>query len=604
MRRSLVLALPLAALASAAQAQTLIPGPGESGYDAALEAKMDGLARVQDAILSAPIGWGLEAFVDDPADRAAIDAFVASGQRDFRAQSGMHPYEVIDLYEEQGDLGMFGGVQVAGLAWRYTVLRGSGAPAADVDAARAALRRAIEGLHWYTQVTGVPGGVARGIMRVEPEAGDPALPNPRPTTIPLFDASGNPLPAVKDPVWREDNSGELPFLVWFDDTSKDQIDGYILALGAAYDAIEGDPSFDPMLAQRLRDDARAIGHRLMERVMVGMHSLDLVLVDADGRPTSFHDLSAEEISPGIVIGRVRNGFNAIMALGMIRTLYHVSGDESIGRFYYESLVGDRDYWAAVDDTLMGMYVGLGTNFSNVNMAFVAAWGVARYETDPVVVARFRAALEGALYAPGVPREARGLGQPFFDFLYAGFREAGATDAAGMRAVSEGLATLREQRGAPYWNPAVENCDAAEIASSDCVGIDGTLLPLAGVGRGGSPVAMAPVPIRIRPPSNFEHRSDPHDVNGGGGNRLNPGADMVAAYWMGRLLRASGGDDNVTPSPRPPFAWTPRSERDAGPGSEPPPPPGGGCGCAAARAAQAPVAMVIALGLTLAWRRKR
>ncbi len=84
---------------------------------------------------------------------------------------------------------------------------------------------------------------------------------------------------------------------------------------------------------------------------------------------------------------------------------------------------------------------------------------------------------------------------------------------------------------------MENCDAAEIGQGSCLAIDGqTAITLDSVpGWGGGPVARDPVPKSLRPPSNFEWRSDPRGVNGGGSNRLNPGGDFLAAYWPLRRL---------------------------------------------------------------------
>ena len=69
--------------------------------------------------------------------------------------------------------------------------------------------------------------------------------------------------------------------------------------------------------------------------------------------------------------------------------------------------------------------------------------------------------------------------------------------------------------------------------------DGTELPLdTAAGRGDALVATIPVPMRIRPPSNYFWRSDPYRVNGDGdANALYPGVDFRLAYWMGRHLRA-------------------------------------------------------------------
>ncbi len=537
-------------VSSQAAAQSIVPAPGEAGFDAALAAKVDDHDRVLHEIMAAPLGWGLEAFVP-AANRGIIDAYVASGQRDFEAQSGQHIYSVLRAYGEHGDLGMFGGTSAAGDAFRYAHLRDSGAPAAEVDRARDDLLAAMQGMHWYTQVTGVPGVMSRGIRRKGPQSGAPALPGMLPATLPLFDSSGNPQPVDKEPTWREDNSGELPFLIWLDDTSKDQVDGYIFALGAAYDAVAGDSTIPTAAIDTLVEDARAIGLKLTEKVSVGASEADLVLTDADGRPTSFHDMSAEELIPGLVVQTAGNPFNAVMALGAMRTLFHITGDERIGRFYYDELIAARGYMDLAEAEWAITYMGTNTNYSNINMGFVAIYGILRYETDPTIAAQARRVLENQLYAPGEDREARGLKQSLFDVIYAGFGAMG-TSGPGQTAVSDALETLEDYPGAPHWNDAVENCDPMELTALSCTAIDGSTIAVSPLlGWNDIRVAVDPLPMAIRPPSNFEWRSDPHRVNGGGGDRLNPAGGFWAAYWLGRLLQSTNdGMDNVSPNGRP------------------------------------------------------
>src|SRR5690606_14304846 len=142
-----------------------------------------------------------------------------------------------------------------------------------------------------------------------------------------------------------------PFLIWLDDSSKDQLDGWVFALGVVYDVASGDATIPSELLSPLVEDARAVGLALTEKRPVGNSEANLVMMDADGRPTSFHDLSAEELAPGAVFNQPTNGFNAWMALGILRTLYHVSGDEQIGRFYYDELIDARGYLDVADDTV-------------------------------------------------------------------------------------------------------------------------------------------------------------------------------------------------------------------------------------------------------------
>jgi hypothetical protein len=322
---------------------------------------------------------------------------------------------------------------------------------------------------------------------------------------------------------------------------------------------------------------------------------------------------------GAVLRQPLNGFNGLMALGAMRTLYHITGDEDVGRFYYDGLLEDRGYFDAIERNISLMYFGTGTNYSNVNMAFVASYGVLRYENDGPTALRARALLEQFLYAPGLEREARGLGQSLFDFIYAGFRASGI-GGAGRTARDEGTQTLREFPMPPYWTDDVINCDDAELAARRCTAIDGSteLLLSTELGWNDRVVALDPLPKALRPDDNFEWRSDPHRVNGGAGSRLNPGGGFHGAYWMGRFLKASSnGFDNISPIARP--RTTPRPRADAGPGDEDagagdsgtesdagaPPGGGGGCGCVVALPSAGTDGWLLLLaGIVFSLRRRR
>src|SRR5258705_7327798 len=126
-------------------------------------------------------------------------------------------------------------------------------------------------------------------------------------------------------------------------------------------------------------------------------SVDLVIRDWHDCPTKHLDLNPRIIpisggDPFVLPAdsTVQNGWNALAALGIVRTLYHVAGDADIGHYYYDELVGARAFPTVMVTGPVhvgAMYIDAGatsTNFSNVNMAFVAAYGVLRYETDPAL----------------------------------------------------------------------------------------------------------------------------------------------------------------------------------------------------------------------------
>jgi len=69
-------------------------------------------------------------------------------------------------------------------------------------------------------------------------------------------------------------------------------------------------------------------------------------------------------------------------------------------------------------------------------------------------------------------------------------------------------------------------------------------------RSGDSVSDIALDPSIRPPSNFDARSDPFELNGGGGLRLNPGGDLLAAYWMGRYFPLNpAGTRGMSPNVR-------------------------------------------------------
>lgn len=370
-----------------------------------------------------------------------------------------------------------------------------------------------------------------------------------------------------------------------DNTSKDQMIGYAFALGALWDAVADDPDVPDEVRLGLQADARGLGQLLMTpREVAPGQSLDLVITDADGCLVGMHDLNPRELvteTDSIVLpenSTSQNSFAAAAALGVMRTLYHVAGDEALRSYYYDELLGSRGYTGLLTggiaplgamylDACVGNNCGT-TNFSNVNMAFVALYPLLRYEGDTTMRSRYRDVLDMELWQPMRPITAKRMKQAFFSLLWAGFRHGG-TDAAP---VSDAAGQLSDFPTPPYFDPFVENCDAAEVSQGWCIGTDGeTLLPLDPVpGWGGGVAALNPVPMSLRPPTNFEWRSDPRRVNGSGTPALNPGADFRVAYWLGRLLR-QGADNDVDVSPvarMPDGSGGPHLKSDAGSDAEP------------------------------------
>jgi hypothetical protein len=308
-------------------------------------------------------------------------------------------------------------------------------------------------------------------------------------------------------------------------------------MGAVWEVIAFDPEFDDAVKDRLQADAAAIGRSLME---VRDSGYDLEILDADGR-TTYHGYLHEHALDRDYVAFF-NGHNALMAAGIVAALAYVSEDEEIAAYLYDELLGERALLRIASEAMV-IDFGVGTNYSNYNMAFSAAWLADRYLEGAAMREDLRATAE-VLYSPeGSVRPVDEVGQSFFDFVYAAIvADASAfgetTGVLDADAVERGRATLHAFPTPPNWDLPVENCDAAEIAAQTCQLDDGTPVGLIVSGAWNDTlVADEIVPIEIRAPSNYVWRSNPFDVNGGSdGSNLPSSSDFRIAYWIGRWTR--------------------------------------------------------------------
>ena len=537
-----------------------------------------------------PFGLSLDAAPASPENQALAGEFVTGDEPDLEAATGLHAFELLQSYGEYGDLGMFGGVAAVGTAYRYMTLKQEGAPAAKLDVARERLVRAIESWHIFMVVTGGNGVVARGIRRLVPEdPDDPPIPGGLPELVPLADENGDPLPEPKDNgTWRDDNSdGALPpgVWIWEDSHSKDQMDGYVFALAALYDAAKGDPDIDQSLVAQMEQDATDIATMLMKKHVMpvfggGEAEYDLVIMDADGRPTFHHDMNPYSLEKAYFPegGELFNTFNLIMTLGILKGLHHISGMPELEEFLYEELMIARGFLDMVpmgeaDGAVDYIYAKKLTNHSNVNMIATALYLAIYYETDPDVLEVMQQFARDRWWnKEGEFSTAKKLKNPFYDAIYLAI----APEPSDEELVDEAMAYLGGFPLGPYFNTQVINCDADEIAAGECLAVDGkTVLILNNPpAEPGEYVATEALSPHIRPPSNYISRSNPFTVNAGGGLRLNPAGDMLAAYWMMRYLeRRDSGLPNCSQHARehvPLFPPEPEPEPAPEPVPEPEP----------------------------------
>jgi len=582
-----VLLAVLASSSPAAAAPILAPSP-------ALEAKAASYAVQEDLFSTRENGLFLDPIIK-PADVPVVQAFFAqTAEPDFTTQTGRAPFDVVADFDEYGDEGNFSGVASVGLAARLLVLRQNGASAADVTSARNAAVRAARAWHVYGAIGGL-GVVARGVRRIKPENTGDVLPGVAPSLVPLSDGSG-PLPVKKEAVWRAPVLPGFSDWIWFDDTSKDQVSGYALAVVWLWDALHDDPAVPAGVTDALARDLAAFAKSLM--TVAPETGVDLCVRDGDGRLTSVFDINPRNLGSGPPLpeqSTLRNGFNAAMALGILRAAYHVSGDPDIGRYYYEELVGARDLPSQMATNAGMLFLGAATNFSNANMLAISLATLGRIETDPYVRGKLDETLTKQFWSTGDTRDASHARQAWFDAVYGTY--AAAPDSGLDTRIAECLLGMQ---GAPAFERDRVNCDAAELAAGVCLAVDGvTKLTLSKEkGWGGTVVADAVVPWSVRPDSDFEWRSDPFRVNGTASTRLDPRGDFLAAYWLARLSDTSTSK-NVSPFARAALPW---ARPDAGGPSETPV-ASSGCGCHAAAPGAPDAIWVLGLVALIGLRRR-
>src|SRR5437899_8149465 len=74
------------------------------GGDADLATLAASYERQQDTFARAESGQSLDAFIK-PADQQTVVDFFAQSTKDFQTFSGKHPFQVIESYDEHGDMG-------------------------------------------------------------------------------------------------------------------------------------------------------------------------------------------------------------------------------------------------------------------------------------------------------------------------------------------------------------------------------------------------------------------------------------------------------------------------------------------------------------------
>ena len=281
-----------------------VTGPDEGDERSQrLAIKAERFERVFHALNTLGTGLNADLRLVDEAARVNVELLSLAAESEMENQAVALRALVADFGKAAG---LYGGVGIGADAYRYMVLRDSGADCEMVERARSRVVNALETLHIATRITGKEGVLVRALANVNlPGAGQN-------TTVPLFDESGQALPVEKtNGTWRTDQSGLYPDLIWEDSCSRDMYVGWALAYAAVWEAIRTDTTIADALKLRLRTDAKNLLDSLME---IGGEGFDLEIRDADGRRT-YHGILHEHSVDRVYIMNFPNGFNGLLATG-------------------------------------------------------------------------------------------------------------------------------------------------------------------------------------------------------------------------------------------------------------------------------------------------
>ena len=291
-------------------------------------------------------------------------------------------------------------------------------------------------------------------------------------------------------------SRTLPRYDWKPDVSKDQYAGFVHGLGVTFALVE-----DPALRARIAALAAAAADHLMEN--------DLRIVDADGRPTTYGNLSGR-------LGFFPIGIHALITLSLSKLAAVSAGAEPYTGFYAR-LIGSGyasvAYWAYVAP--LGINNGV-----NENMGYLSLYPLLLLEKDPRILERLRESGRRTW------RHVKDERNAFFAFVHAGAVERGpGGDARGVsEAARAGRDALREfpeskiELPVDLTRPGFDY-PRAFLNSRKCL-----------------PRTTSALPLHLRPRSSSMWASDPYRLVGSltrRGERENAGMDYLLAYWMGR-----------------------------------------------------------------------
>jgi hypothetical protein len=303
-------------------------------------------------------------------------------------------------------------------------------------------------------------------------------------------------------------SSTLPQYSWKPNVSKDQYAGFIHGLGVTFALMD-----EPAIRMRAAHLAAAAVDHLMENHMR--------IIDADGRPTTYGDLSGR-------FGFVPIGVNALISLAIAKVAAEGTGAARHVEFY-EGLVArgypDITYWTYIAP------LGIG-NRVNDNMGYLALYPLLLLERNAKVSGKLQ---DGARRSWSHMKDEHNA---FFAFVNAAVVEGGARE--GPMHSSPGMDSARAGKEALLEFPEEKVEWPVDLTRP---GFD---YPRAFLNsRKCEPRSTRAVPLHLRPRGSSLWAGDPYRLVGDllrHGEVENAGMDYLLAYWMGRYHGFLSPDD--------------------------------------------------------------
>jgi hypothetical protein len=396
-------------------------------------------------------------------------------------------YEQVVGYEDLQDSTIWTGTYLAAEAFRHAV---TGDPKAKENAARA-----IRTLDFFLKVTGQPGYIARF-------AGPP-------TPTYLSYVGGSCAAKGKHPCYPGNAPDGQPAF-WIGGTTRDQYTGWFFGMGVAYRLID-----DPELRTLIRADVK--------EVIDALRASDYKIWGPEGRPKS----SGQDALPS-------------MQLSWLLVAADVLRDDPAGYCkVYEERVKKVLPLALVDN-----YSGLNKymQYYGFNLDFLNNYNLILLEPN---AERKKAYLDA--FRDGAYRFVRGTGNSFWDFV--DMAASGMSDPQTLASDHQSLSLFQP---APNVVRCIQPPPPAHLNRTSLVlsGIEGFLSHF-GLKQNIYPQAETAYPLDDWCPDDFIWQQSPYltccfdnCASGGSGNPacrnntfqsnvINPGADYLVAYWMGR-----------------------------------------------------------------------